>query len=145
MNNKKIICFVLIMNMIPINHIQASTQCNNSDFTLTETQVLTQNIEISPFASKIIVDSSWQLISTGCLFSMTFIRESTGSGYATLEKKNGSSWDVCGEINFGFNGSRTLDCGITTSTRLNSGTYRLVINLNANGYSEEKIMDSKTY
>lgn len=138
----KILLTVLLATLLTQQDQRCLAYSSNYDeiFEIDDLEVSSENYLTR--ASKIIVSSSWYLDNSTCLFSLSFLTNSTGSGSAILEKKVNSQWVESGSVNFNFKNSRTLD-GVVSVSNLTSGSYRLIIDLEVSGVNETKTLETK--
>jgi len=130
----RIILFALLLMLTPTLTVYASE--TNSETIVTDTDTAESDPMISPFASYIIVSSTWTLTSSSCVFSLTFLTTTTGSGTFTLQRQYDSfSWINVGSVNGHFTDAQSSNGQITVSS-LPAGTYRIKMEISANDITE---------
>lgn len=138
----KIIIITMCLSMIFFGNKAHAQTIESEVVENNTTQTMEYEYSVGTRASRIFVGESWYLDYDYCMFSFSLLQDSTGTGYARLEKKNGSNWVNCGNLNFEFKNRRFFDGSIDINN-LTSGTYRLVISATVGSNSEEKTLETK--
>lgn len=116
MRKKIALCLVLFSVAVPFQAAQAQE---------TESQFI--SIEISPMSSNIVVSNTLVLSKTSCNIKYNLNGcISKVSMKATLEKKNGSSWQsVSNTETLSYTNTYGMTVGVPVSSTLSSGEYRV--------------------
>jgi len=130
----RIILFALLLMLTPTLTVYASE--TDSETIVTDTDTAESDPMISPFASYIISSSTWTLTSSSCVFSLTFLTTTTGSGTFTLQRQyDSSSWINVESSKCNFTEVQTASSLISVSS-LPAGTYRIKMEISANDITE---------